>query len=43
MVSDCFPEQNLGYDDILATWAGVRPLIREEGKSTRDTSREDAV
>ena len=40
MVSDCFPEQNLGYDDILATWAGVRPLIREEGKSTRDTSRE---
>ena len=43
MVSNCFPEQNLGYDDILATWAGVRPLIREEGKSTRDTSREDAV
>ena len=43
MVSDCFPEQNLGYDDVLATWAGVRPLIRQESKSTRDTSREDAV
>jgi glycerol-3-phosphate dehydrogenase len=43
MVSDCFPEQHLGYDDVLATWAGVRPLIREAGKSTRDTSREDAV
>jgi glycerol-3-phosphate dehydrogenase len=43
MVSDCFPEQKLGYDDVLATWAGVRPLIREGGKSTRDTSREDAV
>ena len=43
MVSDCFPQQNLGYDDVLATWAGVRPLIREQGKSTRDTSREDAV
>jgi glycerol-3-phosphate dehydrogenase len=43
MVSDCFPEQNLGYDDVLATWAGVRPLIREEDKRTRDTSREDAV
>ena len=43
MLSDCFPEQNLRYDDILATWAGVRPLIREEGKNTRDTSREDAV
>ena len=43
MVSDCFPEQNLRYDDVLATWAGVRPLIREGSKSTRDTSREDAV
>ena len=43
MVKDCFPEQKLGHDDVLATWAGVRPLIREEGKSTRDTSREDAV
>ena len=43
MVSDCFPEQNLGYDDVLATWAGVRPLIREGNKSSRDTSREDAV
>ena len=43
MVSDCFPEQNLGYHDVLATWAGVRPLIREDSKSTRDTSREDAV
>ncbi len=43
MVSDCFPEQELTHEDVLATWAGVRPLIREEGKSTRDTSREDAV
>ena len=43
MVSDCFPEHELGPDDVLATWAGVRPLIREAGKSTRDTSREDAV
>jgi glycerol-3-phosphate dehydrogenase len=43
MVQDCFPHQNLTHDDVLATWAGVRPLIQEEGKSTRDTSREDAV
>jgi len=43
MVQDCFPGQNLTHDDVLATWAGVRPLIQEEGKSTRDTSREDAV
>ena len=43
MVQDCFPDQNFTHDDVLATWACVRPLIREEGKSTRDTSREDAV
>ncbi len=43
MVSDCFPAQKLTHEDVLATWAGVRPLIREEGRSTRDTSREDAV
>lgn len=43
MVQDCFPEAGLTVDDVLATWAGVRPLIAEEGKSTRDTSREDEV
>lgn len=43
MVCDCFPEAGLTLDDVLATWAGVRPLITEEGKTTRDTSREDEV
>ncbi len=43
MVQDCFPEAGITLDDVLATWAGVRPLIAEEGKSTRDTSREDEV
>jgi glycerol-3-phosphate dehydrogenase len=43
MVQDCFPQAGLGVEDVLATWAGVRPLIAEEGKSTRDTSREDEV
>jgi glycerol-3-phosphate dehydrogenase len=43
MVQDCFPEAGLTVDDVLATWAGVRPLITEEGRSTRDTSREDEV
>jgi glycerol-3-phosphate dehydrogenase len=43
MVQDCFPEAGLTIDDVLATWAGIRPLIAEEGKSTRDTSREDEV
>ena len=43
MVQDCFPEAGITIDDVLATWAGIRPLIGEEGKSTRDTSREDEV
>jgi glycerol-3-phosphate dehydrogenase len=43
MVRDCFPAAGLSGTDVLATWAGVRPLIREPGKSTRDTSRHDEV
>lgn len=43
MAQDSFPDARLTIDDVLATWAGIRPLIAEEGKSTRDTSREDEV
>ncbi len=43
MVQDCFPDRGLRIEDVLATWAGIRPLIEEEGKTTRDTSREDEV
>jgi glycerol-3-phosphate dehydrogenase len=43
MVQDCFPDAALTLDDVLATWAGIRPLIAEEGKTTRDTSREDEI
>jgi len=43
MVQDCFPDAALGIEHVLATWAGIRPLIEEEGKTTRDTSREDEV
>jgi len=43
MTQDSFPEAQLNIDDVLATWAGIRPLIAEPGKSTRDTSREDEV
>ncbi|GMR12945.1 MAG: glycerol-3-phosphate dehydrogenase [Gemmatimonadota bacterium] len=41
MVQDCFPTHGLDYEDVLATWAGIRPLVEEQGKTTRDTSRED--
>ena len=43
MVQDCFPEAGMGIEDVRATWAGIRPLIQEPGKSTRDTSRHDQV
>jgi glycerol-3-phosphate dehydrogenase len=43
MTQDSFPDAHLTVDDVLATWAGIRPLIAEEGKSTRDTSREDEL
>jgi glycerol-3-phosphate dehydrogenase len=43
MAKDSFPGAGLGVEDVLATWAGIRPLIAEPGKSTRDTSREDEV
>jgi len=43
MAQDSFPAAQLGIADVLATWAGIRPLIAEPGKSTRDTSREDEV
>jgi glycerol-3-phosphate dehydrogenase len=43
MAQDSFPAAGLALDDVLATWAGIRPLIAEPGKSTRDTSREDEV
>jgi len=43
LAQDCFPEAGLGVGDVLATWAGIRPLIAEQDKTTRDTSREDEV
>ncbi|MBD3645953.1 MAG: glycerol-3-phosphate dehydrogenase/oxidase, partial [Pseudomonadales bacterium] len=33
----------LRFADVRMTWAGLRPLIRERGKSTRDISRKDEV
>jgi glycerol-3-phosphate dehydrogenase len=40
-----FPGARLGPDDVLATWAGLRPLIDPEGGEARasDVSREHEV
>jgi glycerol-3-phosphate dehydrogenase len=43
MTRDCFPSLDLGEGDVVSTWAGLRPLIAEEGKAPRDTSRHDEV
>jgi glycerol-3-phosphate dehydrogenase len=43
MVRDCFPSAGIGMEHVRATWAGIRPLIQQPGKSTRDTSRHDEV
>ncbi|MDA5107688.1 glycerol-3-phosphate dehydrogenase/oxidase [Brevibacillus thermoruber] len=38
-----FPEVGIQAEDIEASWAGIRPLIYEEGKSASDISRKDEV
>jgi len=43
LVRDSFPSAGVGPGDVVSTWAGLRPLIFEEGKATRDMSREDQV
>jgi glycerol-3-phosphate dehydrogenase len=43
LVRECFPDYAITGDDVVGTWAGLRPLIAEPGKSPRDTSRHDEV
>jgi len=38
-----FPSVNLSLDDIESSWAGLRPLIHEEGKSASELSRKDEI
>lgn len=38
-----FPTVNLTIDDVESSWAGVRPLIFEEGKSAGEMSRKDEI
>lgn len=42
-VSNIFPSAKLERSDILSSYAGLRPLIDEGGKSTKDISREHKV
>ena len=38
-----FPDANLVMDDVRSTWAGIRPLIYEEGKAPGELSRKDEI
>ncbi|QCR32020.1 glycerol-3-phosphate dehydrogenase/oxidase [Lysinibacillus sp. SGAir0095] len=38
-----FPEATVTKDDVESTWAGVRPLISQEGKDPSEISRKDEL
>jgi glycerol-3-phosphate dehydrogenase len=38
-----FPSLTLAEEDVLSSWAGIRPLIYEEGKSASEISRKDEI
>lgn len=42
-VNNMFPSIDLNMDDIISSWAGLRPLIHEEGKSASELSRKDEI
>ncbi len=42
-VNAMFPELNLRVDEIESSWAGLRPLIYEPGKSASEMSRRDEI
>ncbi len=42
-VNNMFPEIELSLKDVQSSWAGLRPLIHEEGKSASELSRKDEI
>ena len=42
-VNNMFPKVNLTLEDVTSSWAGLRPLIHEEGKSASELSRKDEI
>ncbi|MDO6743280.1 glycerol-3-phosphate dehydrogenase/oxidase [Tenacibaculum soleae] len=42
-VNNMFANVTLTLDDIQSSWAGLRPLIHEEGKSASELSRKDEI
>jgi glycerol-3-phosphate dehydrogenase len=42
-IHDMFPSVKIKGDDVESSWAGVRPLIYEEGKDPSEISRKDEI
>ena len=42
-VNNMFPKIHLKMEDIISSWAGLRPLIHEEGKKASELSRKDEI
>jgi glycerol-3-phosphate dehydrogenase len=42
-INGMFPEAKLTPEDVESSWAGVRPLIHEDGKSPSEISRKDEI
>ncbi len=42
-LKDMFPSINLTVNDVISSWAGIRPLIGEDGKSPAELSRHDEI
>lgn len=42
-VNNMFPTVRLTPNDITSSWAGLRPLIHEDGKSPSELSRKDEI
>lgn len=42
-VNQMFPSVALQPNDVESSWAGLRPLIHEEGKSASEVSRKDEI
>lgn len=42
-INEMFPNVKITEDDIESSWAGVRPLIWEEGKDPSEISRKDEI
>ena len=42
-VNNIFPSIELTIEDVQSSWAGLRPLIHEDGKSPSELSRKDEI